>query len=175
MALVPDFETKLKDGCKTIHFIDKFNWGAPEVEASTATAAVIYYENSLGTVSITLDIFPSGFPNDTDLELDITSTIGADGTSILTNQCFYLTYTVTIPAGDEVRKKLIFIDCQAAECVDRMFADIDISDCQCDTQKVDNAIQAKALLQAARYAACCNNKTRWQEFIDAVMKLCKNC
>jgi hypothetical protein len=157
MALVIDFDTKLKDGCKTFHFIDKVNWGAPEIEANDAsiTDAFITFESKAGVETV-LNVFASGFPNDTDLELDITSLIGGSG-------------------QDESRKKLIFIDCTSAECVAKKLASIEVADCDCDPTKVDNAILANTLLKAARQAACCNQTERWEELIAMVNRLCKTC
>ena len=177
MALIPDFDTKLKDGCKTFHITDKFNWGAPEVEVGVATAASIDHESSLG-VTTTVNVYPT-LPNDADLEYDLTTLIGSTGTIVIPNQFFYLTYNVFTTEGESSfvynKKKLIFIDCEAADCVAKKLAAIEVCDCDCDPGKVDNAILANTLLKAARQAACCNQTKRWTELIAMVVKLCKTC
>jgi hypothetical protein len=180
MALTLDFCTKLSNGCKTLNFIDESNWGAPEYETSDAISATLTLESSSGTIT-ELDVFPLGLPDDTEAEFDITSILGLSENAVIPNQYFYLTYTVTVEGeGTETftKKRLIFIDCQAAACVDKKLASIDICDLKipCGTASVNNAILAHTLLKAARQAACCNQTERWSELIAMVMKLCKsNC
>ncbi len=175
MALVIDFDTKLTDGCKTFNFIDKVNWGTPEIDPTdpSVTDAFITFEDKDGVETI-LNVVASGFPRADDFELDITTLIGGDGTSVLSDQYFYLKYSVTILGVDQEARKLVFIDCTAAKCVSNLLADITIDDCTCNTKKVDNAILANTLLKAARQAACCNQTERWTELIAMVNKLCKN-
>lgn len=152
-------------------------WGTPNTDITDCHSGelVILDPNSVTT---TIDIFATGdFPNggttnslvvlNTDLGLTEDVKL-ADGLWTFTVN-YYGDDTTELLATKTVYKLFY---CKAECCVESLFAKIPTKECSCEDEAVDNAMFAKTMLEALKYAARAGNTSRFDNLLIIVNDLC---
>jgi hypothetical protein len=99
---------------------------------------------------------------------------GAGGLSQLTDGTYDLTYTLTGPGGTVVQKGEVYLHCASTTLVYNMFADLDISDCNCNSEALEKALYAWGLHEALKCAVSCSQDTKVIAIQAALNKIGNN-
>ncbi len=191
MALTLNFTAYQSDDGKSIVFHETTGgatvvtgWGngtnPATTDATVANVEIVSVDNSIDTPT-PVDII-STFPSDTDttqwnFQMDVVEVGGAPGLAgdIFPDGIYKLVYTVEAPALTEYDKtRYIFCDYYIRCCIRKMFAAIDISNCNCDSDDVCRAIKTRAYWNATRYAVETGNFQRAEILYDLLYDLCVN-
>lgn len=184
MALAIDFDICIDSSCSTFTLTEttgKYSatnltgWGAPNPATGTITSAVLQITEPDGTIH-TLNLISSGFPsNNYSFDYDITNTaLGITGTLDDGQWTFFLYYSDGVNTYQKIHHYLFY--CNSACCVNKMIADIEVTDCDCceNDSKLENYLKVRVFLDALKNAAKCfqvDNFTSIKKIID---KLCAN-
>lgn len=188
MALELSFTIAEDCNCKQLTFTDNtvtYNvdtnpggWGTPNSDIADCHLGYLVITDPNGTVT-TIDLVETGdFPNSTSEALIILNTdLGFTDDEKLPDGVwkFVLSYY-----GDDINDLIasstvwkMFL-CQAECCVSKMFAALPLTDCNCDSVKLDNAIFADKMLTTLKYAAKAGNTNKFTNLLTLVNNLCSN-
>jgi hypothetical protein len=192
MALDVKFSICQSSDCKSISFTEKtglYNattnttgWGAvgggdPNSMISDATAATISIKGPDGTIYPTIDLFALGnFPKSSTTDsVSIASTLLSSAMKSFADGYWEMTYTVVTggaTAGTYDETITFFFSCQVEKCVCGLIANLHLDDCNCDVDKLNEALQAKAYLSSLQYAVGCSNLNAASEILKTLQRIC---
>ena len=189
MGLQLDFNLRESDNTKELSFTDTtgtYNavsnpggFGSPNDLTSDATIVELKITPPGGTeVIIDMLIPASGFPTtNKELEYIIKSQdLGLGTDADLPDGIWSITYEITTPGETSVVSSIqkIFISGQARCCVNNLFCDVDL--CDCDGTQLAQALEASAYLKVARACAGCGNDTKFLQTLEIIKNYCnKSC
>ena len=162
-------------------------WGTPNDAVTDITAATLAVTEPDGTIT-TFNLLTDSnatWPSANLVYFDvITLQKDEDGTLIsgdsnsdigtFSDGTYSFTYTLTGPSGTVYQVVEFYCHRTSTACVQGMFADLEVSDCSCDTDAVRNAILAFGYHQALRSAVECNKSGRITDIQAALDKICNN-
>ena len=188
MAVILDFNICSSKNCKSIQFTETTGtystsvltgWGSPNDVHTGAEAATLAITPPDGN-TYTINLFTSGYPTNTVNQTVIipNTSIGFSSGEKLESGWYEFLYTVTrttATAFSYTQTKRFFITCQTDCCVAAMFADIADTECtDCQDDKIDFAMQAYALLEAAKEAGRCGQEDKAENLLALVEKMCND-
>jgi hypothetical protein len=184
MAVDIKFSVCQSSNCKSINFTEKTGlydatdnptgWDPSQAtnESTTdATAATLTITGPDGTVYPTVDLFAVGFPKSSTVEKysipqeDLGLTQIVDG-------LYEMTYSVTTSTTTYSETQSFFFHCKIDACICKKLAALDVNACDCDEDKVNEALKAKAFSDALMYAAGCGNIAAANEILKSLQRLC---
>ena len=183
MAVLLNFSVCSSSDCTELTFIETTGayssanatgWGSPNELTSDATAATLAITTPAATTTTLniISLFPQSVSN---IEYIITlASVGYTAVTAFPNGIYTFVYTVTTSTTTYTQTKRILIYCQAACCVWGMFAEIADSDCDCETSKIDDALEAWAYYKALVYAASCGPETKFTNLLTILDDICNN-
>ena len=186
MALGIDFCVTQQPACKYLKFKDEtgvydavYNttgYGTPNPAVSDALTATLVVTLPDGTVTSVINLFPLNMPDTSGIEIYITNAMLGLGTASLPNGIYTWTYTVTGNDGSafsSTKTIKTFVDCQAQCCIDKMFAKVELSTCDCcANSKLDSALEAQGWLDSANHAFNCGKPVLAKKLLAKVEQLC---
>ena len=193
MSLVLKFDVCSKSNCKKFVFNEttgEYNvttnttgWGSPNplvAWVTAATLAVYKPGNATTTPDLTIDLFnetPNWATTDSTQEYTINNTdLGYSGK--MPDGIWKFVYTVTVTEVDTVKiyqqtiQKATY--CNAACCVDGLFAAIEDFDCDCMEAQISAALTAQAIFKSLVSAAKCGNITKFNKLLSMLQRMCNN-
>ena len=187
MAAVIDFQITQACTCKSLTFKEltgAYNasnntdgWGTPNEETSAATAATLQITLPGASTSTTLNVLEESFPTTDTCK---TYTInGSQVSGIGTNNNFpsglyTFTYTVTTASGTYIEVKQVYLWCTLKCCVDKLFANIDYSNCDCNHNQFTEALTALGYLRGIASFISAGNYIEADKLKVKLEKLCAN-
>lgn len=194
MALDVKYSACLVSNCKSLRFgettgayhVDNnpTGWGAvgggdPNDMLSDATNATLTLTGPSGVTYAPVDLVATASPfpkDDPSVTLDIAASTVDPSLTKFVDGFWEITYDVTTDVGGTVttysETKTLFFYCNAEACVCSMMADLDLSDCNCDPDKMNKALKARTYLDALCYASGCGNLDGANEILKTLTKMC---
>jgi hypothetical protein len=185
MAVNLDFSITQSCNCKTLTFkeltgaydaiTNVTGWGAPNEATSDAISAYVNIETPTGSsIIFALDDFPT---SDTcTVTADITGTAG-NGIGLNSNfpsGLYEFQYVVITGTTTYTRTRQMYLYCTLKCCVDKLFANINFEDCECNDPQIDEALLALALLRGLAYHVSVANYTEADAIKTKLTNLCAN-
>lgn len=153
-------------------------WNTPNNTLDTNISIATLTITSSKNVITEIDLLAEGFPTlDNTQELIILNTdLGYTSDEKLDDgvwkfQIDYYDDDTSETLSTTVYKMFL---CQAECCVSKMFAALPLTDCNCDSVKLDNAIFADKMLTTLKYAAKAGNTNKFTNLLTLVNNLCSN-
>lgn len=189
MAFEVNFTISENCNCKQLTFVDTtgtYNvssnptgWGTPNPDITDAHYGELEITSPAGVVTI-IDVVGTGdFPNggNTASLVILNTDLGYTEDEKLPDGVwkFKLTYgesSITDVIGSTTVWKMFL--CQAKCCVANMFAALPVTECNCDSSKLDNAIFADRMLTALKYAAQRGDTSKFTNLLTLVNNLCSD-
>jgi len=180
MALIPKFTVCPKRGCSVIIFnettgvydadLNVGGYGAPNPVVGDATTWSIIVTLTDDTIVTITD--PVGLPTSNgDLEYEITAE--ALDLDIISDGLYTIEYTVTVGATTYTSGTQYFLfTCNIECCIDKMFAKIPSTSCECDSTVIKNALYARALLLGLKANANCGDADVINDLLTKLNKIC---
>lgn len=187
MALEISFCISEKCDCKSISFKEltgTYNasnnlggWGAPNNEVAAVTIATLTVTSPTNVVT-EIDLLAENFPTeDKTQELLILNTdLGYTEETKLDDGVWKFQIDYYDADEDETISTTVYkmFLCKAKCCVANMFAALPVTECNCDSSKLDNAIFADRMLTALKYAAMRGDTSKFTNLLTLVNNLCSN-
>lgn len=152
-------------------------WGTPNNEVGNISIATLIITSSTGVVT-EIDLLAEDFPTDDKTqELTILNTdLGYDEDTKLDDGVWKFQIDYYDADEDETISTTVYkmFLCKAECCVANMFADLPVTECNCDSSKLDNAIFADKMLTALKYAAKLGNTSKFTNLLTLVNNLCSD-
>lgn len=180
MALIPNFTVCPKRGCSTLIFnettgiydvdLNLGGYGTPNPATTDVTTWSIIVTLTDGTIVTITD--PVGLPtSNSDLEYEITA--GALDLDTITDGLYTIEYTVTVGATTYTSGTQYFLfTCNIDCCINKMFARIPSTSCECDSPLMKNALYARALQLGLKANAGCGDTAAIDDLITKLNKIC---
>jgi len=187
MSVLLNFNIKETDNSKTLNFTettgayDALNntdgWGAPNEATTDAVTTTLTITDTSGTVTILTSAELAGlasFPtSDTGLILEITpEVIGGAIDSKFVDGLYTVTYEIVTTATTYTTTHKVFVSGQARCCVYGMLGSVDLSNCDCTSADLADALEAYTFYRSLIANASCGNETKYTELLNIVNKLC---
>tara|TARA_R110000764_G_scaffold7809_2_gene27107 strand:- start:239 stop:805 length:567 start_codon:yes stop_codon:yes gene_type:complete len=163
MAVELKYSVCEEPNCKAINFRELTGpydvtdnpggWGTPNEELTDAVTATLIMTNPSGVTYPSYDVLALGFPKEDSFvskeiqasDIDASLTTFVDG-------FWSITYTVTTGTTTYAQTKTFFFYCNIKKEVCKLIAELRLSDCTCNSEKVVRACQMHAYLMALGYA-----------------------
>lgn len=140
----------------------------PTITTGTVTLSILFPDEDDAEV---VDLEASYPVSNTTNEYSITT--DSLGVTSFPDGVYTITYTVVADdATTWTRVKQFCVTCNAECCVDNMFGELDLSDCNCDTKRVQRALLAYATLKALKFAGRVGDTTKFATLLEDVETLC---
>lgn len=168
-------------------------WGTPNEATSDAVTATLAIYNSNNDLIATLDMLAGlvnpdntsqthTFPNDSYSEtsynfyqgLISNTSLGYLPTEIIPDGVYTFVYTVTTAENTYTKTKYAYHFCTVGCCVDKAFAKVPDTSCDCDGTAYTKAIKMKTLYEALKKAAECFQKERFERLLRILQNICTN-
>jgi hypothetical protein len=183
MAVDAKFSICQDSNCQAINFTETTGvyevtsnptgWGAPNEETTDATSATLSIIGPDGTTYPTVDLFATGnFPKSDSTSVSIPATTLSSAMTTFADGLWEMVYAVTTSTATYTETRTFFFDCSINNCVCKLIAAVDIDDCTCDPDKMNEALKAKAFLDSMGYAAGCGNLAGANEILQSLTRLC---
>lgn len=193
MSLVLKFNVCPQSNCKKFVFTETTGeydatdnptgWESPNPLIAWVTAATLdVYKpgNTTTTPDLTVDLYnqtPSWATTDDTQEYTINNTdLGYNGK--VPDGIWKFVYTVTVLEVTNVKVYQQTIQkatyCNAACCVDGLFANIEDFECDCMEAQISAALTAKAIFESMVGAAKCGNITKFNKLLLMLQRMCNN-
>jgi hypothetical protein len=150
-------------------------WGNPNEAVADATAATLSVTPPGGAATV-IDLY-SDFPtSDGTSTFEITGDLvtGVGENTNFPDGLYEFVYSVTTGTTTYTTTKQLYFYCGAKCCVDKLFANIDFTGCDCVSDQIDEALLALALLRGISYHVSCGNTTEADNIKAKLSKLCAN-
>ena len=135
-------------------------WGAPNEVVGDAISAVLVFTSPEGVVYPSVDVLALGFPRVGNCNMETILATDIDPNLTEFSDGFWsIEYTVTTGTTSYTQTQELFFYGQIKKQVCCLVSAIDITDCDCDLEKVNQALLAHAYLLALQYAVQTANTT----------------
>lgn len=182
MAIELKFSICITNNCKAINFreitgiydasTNTGGWGDADKISNAESPISLIVTTPGGITYPSFDLAPLGFPTDNAYlpkeikasDIDSTLTTFVDG-------FWKFTYAVKTSVGSYTQTKTFFFYCSIKKQVNALIADLRLSDCTCDSEKVLRASQMTSYLSALEYAVGLGDTVSANEIYTALQRL----
>lgn len=183
MALIPSFCVTQQPACKYLSIEDltgtydsTYNtggYGTPNPELSDVNDALLTVTLPDGTVKSNLSLISVNIPNTDGTLAYITNSDLGLGTLPLPNGIYSFKFDIIVGSDTYTDIVTILVDCQAQCCVDKLFAKVELSTCDCcQNDKLAFAETAQGWLDAANHAFNCSKPNLAIKLLKKVEQIC---
>ena len=187
MSALLDVQITQACNCKSITFKEltgaydandnTTGWGTPNEETSAATAATLSIVLPNTTTPVVIDLLDEFFPTtDTCSGYEISGAMvsGVGLNNNFPSGLYSFTYTVTTATVTYTETKQVYFWCTLQCCVDKLFANIDYSNCDCSHNQFEEALTALGYLRGIASFISAGNYIQADKLKAKLEKLCAN-